>query len=284
MRRYLPRIFGAFEPLKNLKPLTDLLNFAGMEMASLGSPEMQEFLKKLLGASQEFGKFMDLALASDKQAWARGFIPAFRSTMAIAPFDSLGDSLRGTSSIMMDMYRQPAKLIEALEKVTEMTIHNILSSPSIEQKPTVSMPLHKGADGWMSQKQFDTFYWPYLRRVINAFINEGYLVELFAEGSYNTRLNFVNDFPKGFVNWKFDQTDMAVAKETVGKKCCIQGNVPASLMVTGTPKQVKDYCHKLINDCAPGGGYVLGMGAYTEKPKIENLFAMVEAAKEFGVY
>ena len=145
-------------------------------------------------------------------------------------------------------------------------------------------PLHKGADGWMSDKQFEKFYWPSLKKVIDACIDEGILVSLFAEGSYETRLSSVNEFPKGAVHWMFDKTDMAKAKKALGDKCSISGNVPTSLLLTGTPQQVKEYCRKLIEICAPGGGYILSPGANSDIINIENMRAMVEAAKEYGVY
>jgi uroporphyrinogen-III decarboxylase len=136
----------------------------------------------------------------------------------------------------------------------------------------------------MSDKAFEKFYWPSLKKTINAFIDEGILVTLFAEGSYETRLDSVNEFPKGAVQWLFDRTDMGKAKKALGDKCCIAGNVPTSLMATGTPKQVKEYCKKLIETCAPGGGYILACGAAIDNGKVENVRAMIDSAKEYGVY
>jgi uroporphyrinogen-III decarboxylase len=148
----------------------------------------------------------------------------------------------------------------------------------------VSFPLHKGDDTFMNAKQFEKFYWPSLRKVILALIDEGIMVMLFAEGRYQTRLETVKDLPRGWVMWQFDQTDMATAKRVLGDTACISGNVPASLMCTGTAKQVKEYCRKLIETCAPGGGYILTGGCSATETNAENLRAMVEAAKEYGVY
>jgi uroporphyrinogen-III decarboxylase len=201
-----------------------------------------------------------------------------------APFDILGDTLRGTAAIMKDMYRRPDQILAAVDKIADVYIHNILESAKNPDMILVQFPLHKGADGWMSQKQFDTFYFPSLKKVIDALINEGVEVQLFAEGSYNTRLDSVNVFPKGSVTWLFDQTDMARAKKLLGDKCCIQGNLPSSLVVTGSPQDVKNYCRKLINDCGVGGGYILTSGATAENPKLDNLRAMLAAVKEYGVY
>jgi hypothetical protein len=47
---------------------------------------------------------------------------------------------------------------------------------------------------------------------------------------------------------------------------------------------VKEYCRKLIETCAPGGGYILTGGASSAEAKAENLRAMMEAAKEYGKY
>ena len=133
-------------------------------------------------------------------------------------------------------------------------------------------------------KQFDTFYWPSLKKVMNALINEGLVQHMFAEGGYNSRLESINEFPKGTVAWYFDKTDMARAKKILGSKCAIQGNLASSLIVTGTPEDVKKQCRKLIEECGQGGGYILSAGAIADNPKLENLRAMVEAVKEYGVY
>ena len=60
---------------------------------------------------------------------------------------------------------------------------------------------------------------------------------LFAEGRYDSRLEAIMDLPKASTVWLFDQTDMALAKQTVGKVACIQGNVPLSLLYAGTPER-----------------------------------------------
>jgi uroporphyrinogen-III decarboxylase len=182
------------------------------------------------------------------------------------------------------MFRQPDKLLEAIDVITNLMIESVITSVNASKGLSAMFPLHKGADGWMSEKQFDKFYWPSLKKVINALIEEGILVTLFAEGSYETRLESVNEFPRGSVTWLFDRTDMAKAKKVLGEKCCIAGNVPASLMATGTPKAVKEYCRKLIEVCGKGGGYILAGGAQVDNGKPENVRAMLDAAKEYGVY
>jgi len=285
IRVFLPRAFGAFEPLRMFGSATTIIeSIAGVAMLPLSTPQVQETLQKLQEAGKELGKMMALVMEFAQHGASLGY-PGFSFAFGKAPFDTLGDTLRGTQGIMKDMYRQPEKLLKAIDMVTDITINNLITQANAGGSNIAMFPLHKGADGWMSQKQFETFYWPSLKKVINALVNEGILVICFAEGSYNTRLETINEFPKGAVCWYFDQTDMSRAKKILGDKCCLMGNVPSSLLMTGSPAEVKAYCRNLIEVCGKGGGYILAPGsAGIDRAKIENLRAMVEAAREYGVY
>jgi hypothetical protein len=284
LRTYLPRVCGAFEPLRMLRPLTDFVEIVNLvQLMPLASPEMQSMLQKLMDIGKEYGKYFQAMSAMGPSGVARGYPVSF-GAFCKAPFDTLGDTLRGTQPILKDMYRRPAKLLEALDVVANFTIQSVLTAPNIGNIFMVTYPLHKGADGWMSQKQYETFYWPSLKKVMDALIKEGLIQHMFAEGGYNSRLETINDFPKGSVCWYFDRTDMFKAKQILGDKCGLQGNVPSSLIVTGKPEEVKDYCRKLIEGCGRGGGYMLSAGATPENPKLENLRAMMEAIREYGVY
>jgi uroporphyrinogen-III decarboxylase len=146
------------------------------------------------------------------------------------------------------------------------------------------IPLHKGADGFMSDEQFQTFYWPTLRKVIIGLVNEGIVPQLFAEGGYNQRLEVISDVPKGKVVWWFDLTDMAQAKKTVGRVACIAGNVPLSLLCTGSPDDVKTYCKNLVDTAGRDGGFILSTGAGMQGSRAENVKAMIDFFKNYGIY
>lgn len=285
VRKFLPRVYGTLSSFGKFGPLSGVTMPATLYMAPCADPEVQASLQKLIDAGKELAGWMKITTDFNRKAMESGLPSITRGSMATAPFDALGDTLRGTKGIMMDMYRQPEKLLEALEVITDIMISNTLASANASGCLTTSFPLHKGADGFMSDKQFRTFYWPFLKKVIQALINEGLIMSLFAEGSYNTRLELVNDFPRGTVTWIFDQTDMSRAKSILGDNCCISGNVPSSMLCTAAPREVKEYCRNLIEICGRGGGYILAGGAVdVDNADPRNLQAMMEAAKEYGVY
>ena len=88
-----------------------------------------------------------------------------------APFDYFGDDFRGTRGIMLDMYRNPDKLKEALKKVIPILAEPAIADAKRLNVPYIFMPLHKCPDGFMSRDQFKTFYWPTLRELMIIFIN-----------------------------------------------------------------------------------------------------------------
>jgi uroporphyrinogen-III decarboxylase len=202
-----------------------------------------------------------------------------------APYDYIGDFFRGTKGIMLDMYRSPDKLLAMLERVYELLARAALSVPKMPGVNLVFMPLHKGLDGFMSLDQFKTFFWPTLKRMMLALLDAGFTPCPLWEGNCTSRLETISDMPKGKVVYWFEQTDLFKAKEIMGDRICLRGNVPASMLTVGTPQQVKEYCRKLIQVVGKGGGFILdGAIGIPDDSKTENVMAMVEAVREYGVY
>mgnify|MGYP001053771634 CR=1 FL=1 len=282
---YLPRVFGALEGFKMLPTLTGILEIYGLpfNFIPFGLPPVQDTYKALFEAGAEALKWAGAIGACNAEITAAGF-PGIWAGFTKAPFDVIGDTLRGTRGIMVDMYRQPDKLIEAMEALTPIMIKMGVGAAKMAGQPIIFIPLHKGADGFLSDEQFKKFYWPTLRKVMMGLIEEGAVPNPAAEGHWNTRLEVMQDLPKGKTIWMIDQSDMAKAKKTVGKIGCMFGNVPSDLLVVGTSQQVKDYVKKLIDTASKGGGFIVSNGAFFDQAKPENVRAMVDTAKEYGVY
>ncbi len=284
LRVYFPRIFGALKPFERMPlfPLIHEMPLVPPGLAPLGMPELQKALHDLMDAASEAARWVNGVRALNGSIMGKGY-PAFSGGFSKAPFDVIGDSLRGTAAVMMDMYRHPDELLEACERLTPFMVRAGVAAGKANRHPLIFIPLHKGADGFMSDKQFRTFYWPTLKKVIVGLVNEGLVPLLFAEGGYNSRLEVISELPKGMTVWWFDLTDMVRAKDTVGKVACIAGNVPLPLLCTGTEDEVKEYCKRLIDNVGRDGGFILSTGAGMDGAKPENVRAMIDFSKEYGV-
>ena len=171
-----------------------------------------------------------------------------------------------------------------MDQLTPIMVKMGVANAKLNGIPIVFIPLHKGADGFMSDEQFKKFYWPALKDLMDGLIAEGCIPFPWAEGGYNSRLKVIKDSPKGKVIWGFDTTDMAQAKKILGDVCCITGNMSIATLSVGTPEDVKNSIKKLIDDCAKGGGYIMMSGAVIEDVPPDNLKMMIDATKELGVY
>jgi uroporphyrinogen-III decarboxylase len=210
--------------------------------------------------------------------------PEYMQGAALTPFDAISHSMRGMRGTITDMYRQPEKLIELCDKILETQLRGLKLMPNEYGNTRIFMPLTRGSDDFMSLKQFEKFYWPTLKKLISALIERGAYPVIFFEGNFITRLEYLLDLPKGKILAHLDTTDIFKAKEILKDHICIMGNVPASLLQVGSVEDVKTHCKKLIDVVGKGGGYILSPRGSADEVKPENLLAMIEFTKEYGVY
>ncbi len=284
VRFFTPRTWAAFEPLAKLAPLNSYQGLPQQLMTLALNSGFQTLAKKLREAATEQAKWSKVMGKCARLSLAQGFPPLMGGAM-LAPFDTVADMLRGTHGSVMDMYRQPEKLLEALEVTAENTIKSTVAMAVNSKSPIIMVPMHKGDDSFMSVKQFEKFYWPTFRKLLMGVIIEGLVPMMCIDGSYNEqRLKIISELPKSCCVWTMEKTDMALAKKILGNSACISGNILASELYTQTPKAIKERARKLIETCAPGGGYILGLGSGIDKCDPANLHAIIEAAEEYGWY
>jgi uroporphyrinogen-III decarboxylase len=285
LRVWFPRTHSALEALNQLPPLygTMELPMAGPWMCTLGAPPIQDALKALLEAGKLSFEWIQKLVPYIGQIMASGY-PIYAGSATKAPFDVLGDSFRGTQELMLDLYRRPEKVLEAVERLTPLMIQQGLGGAIANNNPLVFIPLHKGADGFMSNKQFEKFYWPSLKNVILGLAEHGCMPCCFVEGGYNQRLEYLAEIPRGQCIYIFDRTDMARARKVLGGKLCIGGGFPVSLIITGNVQQVEDETKKLLDAAAGDGGYILSIGCAMDEAREQTLRTFIQTGKKFGKY
>jgi hypothetical protein len=284
LRTFLPRTYGVFEPLAELGPLDTFMGAGQQLMMAAGSPAFKEMAQRLVQANEAAEAGNKAALELDRTLREMGY-PAGGGGVALAPFDTVADMLRGTRGSVMDMFRQPEKILEMCERVLPVTLASAIRMADMSDSPQIFIPMHKGDDVFMSDKQFERFYWPSYQRLLLGLIEEGLVPSPIIDGTYNRRLEYIKDLPKTGVLWTFEKTDMALAKEVLGGHTCIAGNVLAWQMHTLGPEEIAEYCRWLLETCAPGGGYVLSMGSGIAGPvNPANIHAMIDTGMKYGVY
>lgn len=286
IRRFWPRIMGALSGFQQLPPLHNIISYymgISMGFRAFALPEVKAALETLVKAGEKSQEIAAYGLRFTKEAKEAGFPMQF-GAVSQAPFDTLSDFFRGMKGTMLDLYRRPEKVVAACEKLLPFMVEMAVNGTRATGNPRVFIPIHWGLDNFMSKEQFDRFFWPTLRDLMVALINEGLNPCPLWEGNCTTRLETIKDIPAGKACYAFEATDMVKAKEILGGTVCIRGNVPLSILATGTPDQVRAYCKNLIDKVAPGGGFIMDSSTGLEDAKVENVKAMFEFTREYGVY
>ncbi|MCJ7796033.1 MAG: hypothetical protein MUQ56_04600 [Thermoleophilia bacterium] len=286
VRTYLPRIFTALEGLRMLPSLrSGASGYLGLPILSriLATPPLIETLDALSKAARESLKWTTGYLDFAKKMDALGF-PAYAGCVTMAPFDVVSDFLRGMRGAMLDMFRCPDKLLAVMDSSVPGQIASAVAQFQSSGNRRVFIPLHRGADGFMSLEQFETFYWPGLKSVILGLIEAGLTPCPFFEGSYDTRLEYLAELPAGKVMARFDRTDLVKAKEVLGGSMCVSGGMPVSLLQTGTREQIEEHTEMLIDTVGKDGGFIMGSSSVLDEVRPELVRAWVDATVKYGQY
>lgn len=252
------------------------------EMAGFADDELQAALRAVMQAGELCKRRNEESRYIFELVESLGF--PHRGGTILAPFDSYADSLRGFVTAAMDVLEYPDETLACLDRIEKMNTKRAIAAAKRRGDKFVYIPLHAGGDEFMSPKNYETFYWPGLKRTIEGLVAEGLTPYVFCEGKYNTRLETLKDVPKGKVVYLFEQVDIREAKRVLGDTACICGNLSSTLLAHGTPQQVADETKRLLDICAPGGGFIMDCSIVLDSATHENLTAWRDTTFTYGTY
>jgi len=282
LTKYLPRISGAcegFEKLPDFPGHYHIQTILGARYFS--NPAIMKSFNAMAEAGGEMQGMLRQAMAFAAEMAEAGF-PLAQGASAISPFDYFADYFRGSKGAMKDMYRKGDLFLEAMDKAAVFIVRSAVAQSERHPCKIVFIPVHWAFDGLMSEKHFMTYFWPPFKKVINGLIDAGLTPLLLWEGDCTSRMELIGDIPAGKAIYWFERGDLFKAKEILGDVTCLRGNVPPSLLNTGTPEDVDNYCKKLIQVVGKGGGFILDGGiGVPDEALTENVRAMFDATRKY---
>jgi uroporphyrinogen-III decarboxylase len=202
-----------------------------------------------------------------------------------APFDIIADKLRGYIGLVMDMHTQPDKVLAACEALVPHLTHVALTTADPAKQVPIGFWMHRGCVPFINHKQFASHFWPTLKPIIEELWAHGHQTLFYAEGKWNAHLDAFSELPDQSIVYHVDQDDIFAAHRKIGHKFCLSGGIPNRLLSFGTPEEVRECCRRVIEGVAADGGYIMDAGAIMQNDtSIENLRAMTEATRRYGVY
>jgi hypothetical protein len=287
IRYYLPRVYGATAPLNKLPSLNTLYQgFEGLT-SMLASNDFVRMARSLYRAGREMRKFHQTIGDSYGELAFLGF-PAFAPVttggVGGAPFDTVSSFLRGMRGSMLDMYRQPEKLLRLCDMILEQRITRSKPADTKKQhRPNrIGVPLWRGDKCFMSQKQFDKFYWPGLKKALQANIDLGYVPIPFFEAEFGDRLECLLELPKGKIVASVEDVDAIKAKEILAGHSCVMVRQPLSSKIWSL-REVEKYLKELIDRCGKDGGFQINL-RLPDRGTAEDFQGLLDSIREYARY
>lgn len=251
------------------------------KLAAPGPEGTLNYLRTMIADKQVKSKYLAGMAEIEKK---HGIINIRRGAIE-APFDFVADLLRGFTGISLDIRRDPGRVKAAVEATLPLMYKLAkIVNPTPGILPSLFIPLHMPS--YMRTKDFETLYWPTFKKLVDDLINDGYTLQIFFEKDWSRYYDYLQELPTGVIAY-FEEDDLGVVKEKLGKNLCLMGNFPISMLRLNTKQECIDKAKEIIDKAAPGGGYLFCMDKSIltlADAKPENLIAVCEFVHEYGVY
>ena len=239
-------------------------------------------------------RVIELAELEAHAAWMRenltGVVRRFRERGYVAlsgggttiPFECLCGG-RSMQEFYLDLHRIPDKVKAALDVMQPELIRIGVEGARRSGVPAVWVGGWRAASAMLSPKTWNEFVFPYYLEMVTRLAEEGIVSVLHFDHDWTRDLPRLRELPARRCILNLDGwTDIRRAKEVLGDRMAIMGDVPAPLLSTGTPDQVYAYVRDLARDVGPTG-LILCPGCDAPiDAKPENMQAFVAASLEHG--
>jgi hypothetical protein len=284
LRRYLPRIGGAFSGLTEMPVLPGMHYFRLVGgLRGFAKPGVRAALQNLLKVAEEAERMAGHSADFAQRLTALGY-PRDSGSSSVSPYDFVADYFRGARGMMTDLFRKKDKLLQLIDRARVWLTRLTIANAQAAGHPIVMIPIHWAPDAFMSDKQFKEFYWPPFRQMMVDMIAAGLVPMPLWEADCTKRLEVIRDIPAGKCIYWFERTDLVRAREVLGDVVALRGNLSSSLMTTGTPAEVDAAVKHLAENVFHKGGKLIldcAFGLPDETP-VENARAMYAAARRYG--
>ncbi len=217
--------------------------------------------------------------------WRSKGVTTLYALGAEAAFDTFSMT-RGMIDFIRDMKDRPDEIKRAADSLTKSFIFIFTTFCKLTGINRAILALHRSSNDFISPQTFRELSFPSAKAIVEGLAANGITTVLHCDGNWELNLEILRELPAGHTVMQLDgATDIFKAKEIVGDRMCIMGDVPADMLCLASPTEIDEYCHRLIEEVGKGGGFILATGCeLAPNAKPENVKAMLESVTKYGYY
>lgn len=190
---------------------------------------------------------------------------------------------RQLMNFFVDMVIEHDLVKAAMDKAFEHTLAGFKAQ--LANKPVgVWVGGWRAAPELMSHDTFMEFVWPYMTQLVDATVEAGVIPVLHFDSCWDSELETLKELPEKKCLLMLDgTTNMRKAREVLGDRMCLMGDVPSSMLAFGTADECYNYVTKLIDDIGPIGTIISSGCDVPLNARDENVDAIIQATLDYKV-
>lgn len=254
-------------PLITVKEYPEFINNPGKYTWDVIMPRKFENFNNLTVA--DFQKIIDMfdaylvtqqkhiKIAKEDYGVPNHIVPAFNP--GFPGIEMLINFYSGLKETALAMRRKPG-LVDDFCAMFDQGIDQALAGIRKEGKQIqTAFDLHHVLLGHtlLNEKQWERYYWPWLKKVCDKVVEEDITIKLFSEGTILRFADYFRDYPKGHIAVQTEQDDIYELAKAL-PNCCMVGGITSDVLSKGTKEECISQVKDLIENIGErDGGLIL---------------------------
>ncbi len=245
-------------------------------------PWYETFMKEKLDDPISRMKHVSAYSPTAKKRFEEAGYPCIKGSSLLTPFEMLCGGRSMCAFLMDDLIEIPDKMDTVFAEIHRFNMNRY---EALFQSP--AKPYGVWVGGWrgtpetLNPAMFERFSWKFYRELVQLCVDYGVVPIMHLDSCWDNGLQRFKELPAKKAIMSLDgKTDIRKAKEVVGDRICIMGDVPAEMLAFGKPEDVYDYVSALIRDIGPVGYMICSGCDIPFNGKLENIQMMAKAADD----
>ncbi len=212
-------------------------------------------------------------------------VPIYATSGIVTPLEGLC-YLMGIKNWAKAIRKHKEELREFCELLLDSTLANDYVMYSLSQVKRTYICLERVSPMFISPNDFEELVLHDLREIVKENVRNGLTTVFHMDTDWTPFFHYFLEFPKnGKYILHLEDSDIFKAKEMLGSRFCIMGNIQTKFLRFGTEQQIIDKTKELIEGCKEGGGYMMAEGCeVAPDTPFKNLKIWVETTLKYGAY
>ncbi len=212
-------------------------------------------------------------------------VPIYATSGIVTPLEGLC-YLMGINNWSKAIRKNKEEVKEICDLFLKGTMANNLMMYIFTQIKRTYICLERVSSTFISPKNFEELVLPNLLTMVKTNVKNGLTTVFHMDTDWTPFFHYFLEFPKnGKYILHIEDSDIFKAKEMLGDRFCLMGNIQTKLLRFGTEQQIIDYTKKLIEGCGEGGGYMMAEGCeVAPDTPMKNMKVWIDTTLKYGQY